>query len=120
MEKFNEVLVAIDDFVWGPPLMILIMLGGILLTVRLGLLQVRKLPLALKWMVKNEDDGVGEVSSFAALCTNGIKSVWATNDTVTATNINITIIVIIKATKVIPFCPCISFTPLYISFFVYI
>ena len=69
MEKFNEVLVAIDDFVWGPPLMILIMLGGILLTVRLGLLQVRKLPLALKWMVKNEDDGVGEVSSFAALCT---------------------------------------------------
>lgn len=69
MEKFNEILVAIDDFVWGPPLMILIMLGGILLTVRLGLLQVRKLPLALKWMVKNEEDGVGEVSSFAALCT---------------------------------------------------
>lgn len=69
MEKFNEVLVAIDDFVWGPPLMILIMLGGILLTVRLGLLQVRKLPLALKWMIKNEEDGVGEVSSFAALCT---------------------------------------------------
>ncbi len=69
MEKFNDILVAIDDFVWGPPLMILIMLGGILLTVRLGLLQVRKLPLALKWMVKNEDDGVGEVSSFAALCT---------------------------------------------------
>lgn len=69
MEKFNDILVAIDDFVWGPPLMILIMVGGILLTVRLGLLQVRKLPLALKWMVKNEDDGVGEVSSFAALCT---------------------------------------------------
>lgn len=69
MEKFNDILDAIDDFVWGPPLMILIMLGGILLTVRLGLLQVRKLPLALKWMVKNEDDGVGEVSSFAALCT---------------------------------------------------
>ena len=69
MEKFNDILVAIDDFVWGPPLMILIMVGGILFTVRLGLLQVRKLPLALKWMVKNEDDGVGEVSSFAALCT---------------------------------------------------
>ncbi len=69
MDKVNEVLVAIDDFVWGPPLMVLILAGGLLLTIRLGLLQVRKLPLALKWMVKNEDDGVGEVTSFGALCT---------------------------------------------------
>ncbi len=68
-ETFNEVLVAIDDFVWGVPLMVLIMAGGLLLTARLGLLQVRKLPLALKWMVKNEEDGAGEVSSFGALCT---------------------------------------------------
>lgn len=68
-EKFNEILAAIDDFVWGPPLMILIIAGGILLTVRLGLLQVHKLPLALKWMVKNEEDGEGEVTSFGALCT---------------------------------------------------
>lgn len=28
-----------------------------------------RLPLALKWMVKNEEDGEGEVSSFGALCT---------------------------------------------------
>ncbi|MBQ8165581.1 MAG: alanine:cation symporter family protein [Lachnospiraceae bacterium] len=69
MEKFNEILTAIDDFVWGVPLMVLIMAGGLLLTIRVGLLQVRKLPLALKWMVKNEEGGEGEVSSFAALCT---------------------------------------------------
>ncbi|MBO5426294.1 MAG: alanine:cation symporter family protein [Lachnospiraceae bacterium] len=69
MSKFNEILVAIDDFVWGPPLMVLIMVGGLLLTLRLAFLQIRKLPLALKWMVKNEEDGVGEVSSFGALCT---------------------------------------------------
>ncbi|MBQ7926350.1 MAG: alanine:cation symporter family protein [Lachnospiraceae bacterium] len=68
-ETFNQVLVAIDDFVWGVPLMVLIMAGGLLLTARLGLLQVRRLPLALKWMVKNEEDGTGEVSSFGALCT---------------------------------------------------
>ena len=65
----NEWLTRIDDFVWGVPLMVLIMCGGILLTIRLGVLQVRKLPLALKWMVKNEEDGDGEVSSFGALCT---------------------------------------------------
>lgn len=29
----------------------------------------KKLPLALKWMVKNEEDGHGEVTSFGALCT---------------------------------------------------
>ena len=68
-ETLNDILVKIDDFIWGAPLMILIMLGGIFLTVRLGLLQIRKLPLALKWMVKNEDEGHGEVSSFGALCT---------------------------------------------------
>lgn len=65
----NQFLVAVDDFVWGVPLMVLIMSGGILLTVRLGLLQIRRLPLALKWMFKNEQGGKGEISSFAALCT---------------------------------------------------
>lgn len=39
------------------------------MTVRLGLLQLRKLPLALKWMVKNEEEAEGEITSFAALCT---------------------------------------------------
>ena len=65
----NGFLSAVDDFVWGVPLMVLIIAGGILLTVRLGLLQMRKLPLALKWMIKNEEDGEGEISSFGALCT---------------------------------------------------
>ena len=68
-ETFNNLLGTIDDFVWGPPLMVLILAGGLLLTIRLGVLQFRKLPLALKWMVKNEEGGEGEVSSFGALCT---------------------------------------------------
>lgn len=68
-ETINNVLVAIDDFVWGVPLIVLILAGGLLLTARLGILQIRKLPLALKFMVKNEEDGDGEVSSFGALCT---------------------------------------------------
>lgn len=65
----NECLQAIDDFVWGIPLMVLILAGGLLLTFRTKCLQVRRLPLALKWMVKNEEGGEGEVSSFGALCT---------------------------------------------------
>ena len=52
MEKFTEFLVAVDDLVWGIPLIVLIMGTGIYLTVRLGLLQFRKLGKALKYMVK--------------------------------------------------------------------
>ena len=33
----NDFLVNVDNFVWGVPLMVLIMAGGLLLTVRLGL-----------------------------------------------------------------------------------
>ena len=69
MEKIQAVLTAIDDFVWGVPLIVLILVAGIFLTCRVKLLQVFHLPRALKFMVKNEEDGVGEVSSFGALCT---------------------------------------------------
>jgi AGCS family alanine or glycine:cation symporter len=65
----NLLLQRIDEFVWGVPLMVLILCGGLLLTVRLNFLQFFKLPLALKWMFHNEAEGEGEVSSFAALCT---------------------------------------------------
>lgn len=68
-KTINDLLVTVDDLVWGVPLMVLIIAGGVLLTARLRLLQVRKLPLALKWMFQNEEDGDGEISSFAALCT---------------------------------------------------
>ena len=72
MSAINDFLFTVDNLVWGVPLMVLILAGGLLLTVRLGLLQVRKLPLALKWMIKNEEEAEGargEISSFAALCT---------------------------------------------------
>ncbi|MDD3361604.1 MAG: sodium:alanine symporter family protein [Hespellia sp.] len=65
----NDFITWFDGVVWGLPLIILILATGIYLTIRLGLLQVRHLGKALKFMVKNEDDGSGEVTSFGALCT---------------------------------------------------
>lgn len=65
----NKILENVDNLVWNVPLMVLILAGGIMLTLRLGGLQLRRLPLALKWMVKNEEEGEGEVTSFGALCT---------------------------------------------------
>ena len=69
MEAFTNFLVKIDDFVWGIPLIVLILAVGIFLTIRLKGLQLRHLPRALKYMVKNEEEGEGEVTSFGALCT---------------------------------------------------
>ena len=63
-------LKAIDDFVWGVPLIVLILAVGIFLTIRLRGLQITKLSLAIKHMLANEENGEhGEVSSFGALCT---------------------------------------------------
>lgn len=62
-------LQKIDDFVWGFPMIILILSVGILLTIRLRGLQITKLPLAIKNIFKNDKSGKdGEVSSFGALC----------------------------------------------------
>ncbi len=70
LDSINKVLVAIDDFVWGVPLIVLILVTGIILTVRLRGIQITKLPLAIKYMFANDKEGKdGEVSSFAALCT---------------------------------------------------
>lgn len=66
--SFDDIIKAINDAVWGYPLIILILAVGILLTVRLKLLQVIRLPKAFKFMVKDEDGAKGEVSSFGALC----------------------------------------------------
>ncbi|WP_299448931.1 sodium:alanine symporter family protein [uncultured Phascolarctobacterium sp.] len=64
-----DFLNAFDSFVWGPPLMILLIGTGIMLTLRLGLLQVTKLPMALKLIFSARSNGSGDVSSFQALCT---------------------------------------------------
>ena len=65
----NDFITWFDGLVWGLPLIILILATGIYLTVRLNLLQCRHLGKALKYMLKNEEDGHGEVTSFGALCT---------------------------------------------------
>ncbi|MBS1381125.1 MAG: alanine:cation symporter family protein [Oscillospiraceae bacterium] len=69
LEQIQKVLEKIDGLVWGLPLIVLILATGILLTCLLGGLQVRHLGRALRYMVKNEEGGHGEVSSFGALCT---------------------------------------------------
>lgn len=63
-----EFFTAIDNIVWGAPLLVLLVGTGIYLTVRLGLLQVTRLPKAFK-LIFVDDKGEGDISSFAALAT---------------------------------------------------
>ncbi len=71
MNQIHNVLNAIDSFIWGPPLLILLVGTGVFFTFRLGLLQFRHLPTALKLVFGKSVDkqSDGDVSSFAALCT---------------------------------------------------
>ncbi len=66
----NSMLKRVDDFVWGIPLIVLILAVGIFLTIRLKGLQVRRLSLAIRNLLSNDRTGEdGEVSGFGALCT---------------------------------------------------
>ncbi|MCI5493321.1 MAG: sodium:alanine symporter family protein [Lachnospiraceae bacterium] len=70
LDQVNNLLKQVDNFVWGIPLIVLILAVGVFMTIRLRGLQITKLPLAIRHMVANEKTGEhGEVSSFAALCT---------------------------------------------------
>ncbi|MGF0047980.1 alanine/glycine:cation symporter family protein, partial [Streptococcus hyointestinalis] len=59
---------ALDNLVWGPPLLILLVGTGIYLSTRLGFLQIIRLPKAFK-LIFTKSDGEGDISSFAALAT---------------------------------------------------
>jgi AGCS family alanine or glycine:cation symporter len=71
MNTIIELVKRIDNLVWGPPLLILLVGTGLYLTIRLRLIQIFKLPLALKYLFKKDKNNKadGDVSSFAALCT---------------------------------------------------
>lgn len=72
---FSEALTAADDFLWGPWLLIPLLLGtGIWLTVRLRAVQLRKLFPALRFAFVDRSDGEadtaeGDISHYQALTT---------------------------------------------------
>ncbi|TSB45136.1 alanine/glycine:cation symporter family protein [Alkalicoccobacillus porphyridii] len=72
MDWFSQLVGDIGDLVWGPATLILIVGTGILLTVRLGFLQIFQLPYALKLVFTKSDkskDEKGDISHFQSLMT---------------------------------------------------
>ena len=67
-----DILTRIDRLIWGPPLLVLLVGTGIFLTWKLGMIQVFRLPLALRYVLNSRKAEIGvpgDVSSFAALST---------------------------------------------------
>ncbi|MCL1813698.1 MAG: sodium:alanine symporter family protein [Treponema sp.] len=68
MEKFAEIVSTIDGWLWGPPLLILLVGTHIFLTFRTGFIQ-RKLGLGIRLSVTRDKGSTGDVSQFGALTT---------------------------------------------------
>ena len=72
MKNLEEILQVVDDFVWGPVMLVLLVGTGIFLTFRLKFLTWRNLPYAIRLTLSKESrtkHGAGDVSPFAALTT---------------------------------------------------
>lgn len=72
IENLTNVLNVVDDFVWGPVMLVLLVGTGIFLTIRTKALCWRNLPYAIKSVLSKEarqKKGDGDVSPFSALTT---------------------------------------------------
>lgn len=72
MEELQSLFKVLSDFVWGPPMLILLVGTGIYLTLRLLFLQIRLLPLAFKQVFGKHErakSAKGDISQFGALMT---------------------------------------------------
>ena len=66
LNAINQILSQISAWIWGPPLLILLLGTHIFLTIRLRFIQ-RYIPKAIKLSFCREKEGIGDVSHFSAL-----------------------------------------------------
>lgn len=69
METINNLISTASSFVWGPPMLILLVGTGLYLTIKLKGMQFWALGHAFKLIFKKEKDAKGDISNFAALTT---------------------------------------------------
>ena len=68
MDAINNFFTWLNGYLWGPPLLILLVGTHLFMTVRTGFIQ-RKIGLGIKLSITKDKDGVGDVSQFGALTT---------------------------------------------------
>lgn len=92
MDTLEAILEAVDAFVWGPALLIpLLLVTGLVLSIRLRAIQLRKLGPALRLglLDRSDDGGGGDISQYQALTTALAATVGVGNIVGVATAISV-------------------------------
>ena len=67
----SELITAINELAWGPPMLVLLLGTGLYLSLGLRFLTVRKIPVALRLLLQGRSGkGEGDISPFNALMTS--------------------------------------------------
>ncbi len=69
MDALNDIINQINAFAWGPPMLGILGMTGLLLTLGLVFIPWRKIPYGFKLLFSKDDEGEGEVKPFNALMT---------------------------------------------------
>ncbi|MBU3737200.1 MAG: sodium:alanine symporter family protein, partial [Methylobacterium sp.] len=69
MQMFEALIATLSGWVWGPPMLILLVGTGIYLTLLLRGMQFRALPHAFRLIFHKDHAHAGDISHFAALMT---------------------------------------------------
>lgn len=69
MKAFEQLISTLSGWVWGPPMLVLLVGTGIYLTIRLKGLQFRTLPMAFRMIWEKDAGKEGDISHFQALMT---------------------------------------------------
>lgn len=69
MQSFETVISTLSGWIWGPPMLTLLVGTGVYLTILLKGMQFRALPLAFKLIFRKDHHHEGDISHFAALMT---------------------------------------------------
>ena len=88
MEAFNNVVLSIKDFLWGPIMLCLLIGTHVLLTIRTKVIQ-RKTFTGIKLSVTPDAEASGDIGGFAALATALAATIGTGNIVGVATAIGI-------------------------------
>ena len=69
MKSIETLIATLSGWVWGPPMLTLLVGTGLYLTILLKGLQFRVLPLAFRMILHKDHSHEGDISHFAALMT---------------------------------------------------
>jgi AGCS family alanine or glycine:cation symporter len=78
MERLEAILNAVNDAVWGPVMLALLVGTHLFLTIRTGFIQ-RRIPEGIRISLSRKKEGEGDISQFGALVTSMAATVGAGN-----------------------------------------